>query len=153
MFSYESADYTRVQWIGMKDDADAGYGGQAESSRKAEGVKEGKNAHDAVIGMEHEDLAELFDVGRDIVMREHDSFGFAGGAAGEDNGGDVVEGGDSCAAAEFCNPFCGKNGGGESCKDLFERAGGFGDIFNEKSFARRLNVNFFEEDPSGDNCF
>ncbi len=75
----------------MKDHADAGSRGQAKCTREAERVKERKNAHDAVVGVEHENLVELLDVRSNIVVREDDALGVAGRAAGKNNRGNVIQ--------------------------------------------------------------
>src|SRR5258708_35680785 len=76
----------------MKDGADTGHGGEAERAGEAEGVEEGKNAEDGIAFVEMENLFDLLDVGGEVEVGEDDALGFAGGAAGKDDGGGVVVG-------------------------------------------------------------
>ena len=76
----------------MIGDADAENGGKPERDGEAEGMEEGQDAEEDVAFGEHEGLGHLVNVGHDVVMREHHAFGFAGAAAGENDGGEIVEG-------------------------------------------------------------
>ena len=86
------ADGGGVERIGMKDDANGQHCRQPERDREAERMEEGQDAQKDVAFREHEDLPHLLNVGHDVVVREHHAFGFAGAAAGENDGGEVVEG-------------------------------------------------------------
>src|SRR5579863_4054851 len=54
-------------------------------------MEKGQDAENLVVPVEHEDLRNLLNVRRDVVMREHDALGVSGAAAGKDDGGQVVD--------------------------------------------------------------
>ena len=85
----------------MVDDADAERGGKPERYREAKGVEERQDAEQAIVLVEHEHLANLLDVGGDVVVREHYSLGFTRAAAGKNNRGEIVESFRFAAAQEF----------------------------------------------------
>ena len=58
----KSADDARIERIRVEDHADAGGGGQAKRAGKTKRVKERKNAHDAIVGVQHENLVELLHI-------------------------------------------------------------------------------------------
>jgi len=87
----ESTYCASFQGVRVEDHTHADSGWQAERSRKTERMKEGQNAKDLVVRSQHENLVQLFHIGRDIVVRQHHAFRIASAAAGEDDGGRVIE--------------------------------------------------------------
>ena len=59
---------------------------QPDCHGEAEGVKERQHADDAVVLVDPEQLCDGFDIGNDVVVREHHAFGHAGAAARKNNG-------------------------------------------------------------------
>src|SRR5713226_676745 len=137
----------------MKDDADAGSGGQAKRARKTERVKERKNTHDAVFGVQHENLVELFHVRSNIVVREDDTFGVAGRAAGKNNRGDVIERRIAITTCKFSDGLCRQEADSQGGGDTLAEASGLGDVLDENRLPGRLDLDFFKKDPRGDNRF
>jgi len=91
-FGNQVADGLGVERVGMKDHADAMRHRHPERGHEAKRMEERQNAQYFVTAIEHEDLRHLANVGEQIVMREHYAFGFAGAAAGEDDGSQAVRG-------------------------------------------------------------
>ncbi len=87
----QRADGPRFERAGMVHDSHSNGGGQTQRPGKTERMKERQNPENLVVASEHEDLIQLLDVGGDVVVREYDALRITGTAAGEDNGGDVVE--------------------------------------------------------------
>jgi hypothetical protein len=65
---------------------------KAESAGEAKGMEERKDAEDTVAVVEMKDLLDLFYIGGEIEVGENDALGFAGGPAGENDCGGVIEG-------------------------------------------------------------
>ena len=140
----------------MKDDADAEDGGQGEGAHEAEGMEEGEDAEEAVASAEVEDLFELFDVGDEVGVGEHDAFGVAGAAAGKDDGGEVVDGdffglGVGGIGEEVFERGGGGEFGGEPGGDFFAGAGILDEVFEVNNISGQFQFNFFEEEARGDN--
>ena len=75
----------------MKYNAYAGGGGQAKRPGKTERVKERKNAHDAIVRVQHENLVELLHVRSNVVMSQNDALGVTCRAAGKNNRGNIIQ--------------------------------------------------------------
>jgi len=103
IFVHQCSDDARIEWIGMEDHSDTRRGGKAKGARKTKGMEERQNAHDAIVGMQHENLAELRDVRSDVVMRQDHALGIAGRPAGKNNRRDVVKCRRPLAARVFCD--------------------------------------------------
>ena len=65
----------------MIDHSGAADQGQRHRSGESKGVKEWKHSKNAIAFRECKTLRQLCDVGTDVVVREHDAFGFARAAA------------------------------------------------------------------------
>src|SRR5579862_39416 len=146
----ESANGARIERIGMVNGADADGGGQAQRAGESKGMKKGQDAEDAVVVMQHEDLIELFDVGSDVEMGQQDAFGIAGGTAGKNNGGQVVEAGLAFGAGEFFNDAGREEQRGEECDHAFAQPRFFGEVFQVDGFAGRLDFNLFQKGSRSD---
>src|SRR5439155_20438423 len=77
----------------MEDDAKAQRGRRAERSSETERMEERQNPQHPVMAIETKDLVHLPDVRAEIVMGEQDAFRLAGAAAGEDDGGRLIQSG------------------------------------------------------------
>src|SRR2546425_10070218 len=104
----KSSDDARIERVRMKNDADASGGGQAKRPRKTERVKKRKNAHDAIVGLQHENLVELLHVRSNIVVSKDDTLGVTRRAAGKNNRSDVVQRRMAIASANLSTAFAGK---------------------------------------------
>ncbi len=102
IFVDKRADHSRIQGIGMKHHAGTHRCGQAQSGREAEGMEKRQNPHDAIVRPQKEDLVELLDVRRNVVLRQHHALGLARRPAGENNRCQVIETGDSFASRKSC---------------------------------------------------
>ena len=87
----ERADGFGVERVGMVHHPHAQHRRQAKRAGEAEGMEERQHAHKAVRPVQAEDLLELLDVRADVVVAEHDAFGIARAAAGEDDRRQVVQ--------------------------------------------------------------
>src|SRR5690349_7378413 len=96
----------------MEDHADARRGGQTQSRSETKGMKEGQNAHDAIVLMQKEHLVHLLNVRCDVVMGKHHALWFARGAAGKYDRGNVIERGRS-STKKFRQQVRWEQGGGE----------------------------------------
>jgi len=94
------ADDLRIQRVWMVDHADSVGRRHPQRGHETEGVEEGKNAEDLVMSIEHEYLRHLLNIGHDVVVRQHDAFGIARAAAGEDYGCQLIDN-ESFVAAGF----------------------------------------------------
>ena len=63
----------------MVDHAAAGEQREPDGHGEAEGMEERQHADDAVAGVDPEELGDGFDIGDQVVVREHDALGNAGG--------------------------------------------------------------------------
>src|SRR3989442_15620540 len=102
----KSSDDARIERVRMKNDADASGGGQAKRPRKTERVKKRKNAHDTIVGVQHENLVELLHVRSNIVVSEDDTLGVTRRAAGKNNRGNVIQRGMAIATYKSCEGIC-----------------------------------------------
>ena len=116
-------------------------------------MEERQDTHDAIVGVQHENLVELLHVRSNVVMREHDAFGVTGRAAGKNNRGQVVQ---RCGAMATCKSRHGPGGqepGSQCGGQALTEAGVLGDVLDENRFAGRLDLDLFEKDPCGDDRF
>jgi len=138
---HQRADNARIQRIGMKDYADAGSGRQAKRARKTKGVKKWENAHDAIVGVQHEDLIELLHVRSNVVMSEQHAFGVASRTAEKM----IVAMSSSVARpsppANLEMAFAGK-GLPPMRQQHAHQTRSLSDILDENNFARRLDFDF-----------
>ena len=153
IFADQRANHARIERVGMKDHADAGCRGEAKRAGKAKRMEKRENAQDAVAGVQHENLVELLDVGSDVVMRQDNTFGIAGRAAGKNNCGNVVERGAPLAAREVRQRPHWQKTSGEDRGEFLARARLFSDVFDENHFAWRLDLQFFKKNPRGHDGF
>ena len=91
VFADQRSDGLRIQRTNVKHHANPRQRRQAQCARESKGVKEGKYPEDAVAFMEMKHLLQLFDVRRQIEMRENHAFRLSRGTAGKNNGCGVVE--------------------------------------------------------------
>ena len=91
MLADQGPDRLGVQRTRVKHHSDARERREAKSASESEGVKERKDAENAVAFVKVKNLFELLDVGGQIEVREDDALGFAGRATRENNRGGVVE--------------------------------------------------------------
>src|ERR1019366_2430465 len=110
-----------------------------------EGVEEGQHAHDAVAGVDPEELRDGVDVADDVVVREHDAFGDAGGSAGEDDGGEGVG-----RAAAGRKEGGGGEAGGEVGAQLSGGSNGLQQVFDVDGARQRLDLGVGEERARSD---
>ena len=87
----EFANGTRLQRVGVKNHAEPGDGGQPQSHREAERVKEGQNPQQAIVPVHVDRLEHAVHVGDDVAVGQHHALGRPRGAAGEDHGGQRVQ--------------------------------------------------------------
>src|ERR1700759_630362 len=105
----------------MENDANTCERRQAKRSGKSEGVKKGQNTQNAVSLVQMEDLFQLLDVRREIEMRQHHAFGFAGRPAGKNNRRGIVQRRSASHAQKTLQQSRGeKSGGNERSKFLVE---------------------------------
>src|ERR1700692_365777 len=114
----------------MKDGADTGHRRQAERAGEAEGVEEGEDAEDGIALVKMENLFDLLDVGGEVEVGEKDAFGFAGGAAGKNDGGGVVERRLASEAEGALEQAGGEKLGGKQGGEFFGEPGIFRQIFD-----------------------
>src|SRR5450759_3084672 len=86
----EFSDGAGIGGIGVVDHAAAGEQREPDGHRETERMEKRQHAHDAVAGVDPEELGDGFDLADQVVVGEHDALGDAGGAAGEDDGGQGV---------------------------------------------------------------
>ena len=86
----EFSDGAGVGGVGVVDNAAAGEQREPDGHGEAEGMEEGQDSDDAVVGSDPEQLGDGFDIGDQVVVGEHDALGDSGGSAGEDDGGEGV---------------------------------------------------------------
>ena len=90
VFLDELADRARIHRIRVIDDAEAVEQRQPQRAGEAERMEERKHAEHAVFAGHPVDLADAFDVGQDVAMRQHHALRRAGAAARKDHRGEVV---------------------------------------------------------------
>ncbi len=91
VFADERADGPRVERIRMKHHARADFRRQTERDGEAERMEKRQDAEQPVAMRETQDVAELFEVREDVVMRQHHALRLAGAAAGKNHGGQIVQ--------------------------------------------------------------
>ena len=91
VFADERADGSGVERIRMKHHARAELRRQAERDGETERMEKRQDAEQPVVMREVQNVAELFEVREDVVMREHHALRLAGAAAGKNHGGQIVE--------------------------------------------------------------
>src|SRR5207244_3476989 len=95
-------------------------GRRAECSGEAERMEERQNSQHPVVAIETEDLIHLPDVRAEIVMGEQDAFRIAGAAAGEDDGGRLIQTGFGLAPERAFEQPGGKKASHENSAELLE---------------------------------
>src|ERR1019366_107789 len=131
--------------VGVVDHAAAVEQRKPDGHGETEGVEERQHAHDAVARVEREELRDGVDIADQVVVREHDAFGDAGGSAGEDDAGQGIR---RAAAGRK------KGGGGEARGEVGAQFGGGGDglqqVFDVDGARQRLDLRFGEERARSD---
>src|SRR6516165_4722959 len=134
----------------MKRHTDAHHCRGGERGGKAKGMEERKNSQEPVARGEVEQLVQLLGVRSKIVVTEHNPFGFAGAAAGKDDGGNVVEHARlSSAKSSFQKGDRCKPSERESQKFL-SKPGLGGDFFQQEGPARNFHFDAVEEGLRGE---
>ena len=139
--AHEFADGGEIERAGMVDHAHAQRRGQPQRHREAERMKERQHAQQAIVGVEHEHLPHLLDIGGDVVVREHHALGLARAAAGKNNRGEIVEGFVLSAAQSSFEHSAGQKPQQQRHQPLAE-AVARGDFFEQDRFPRNLQRNF-----------
>ncbi len=147
----ERADYARVQRIRVVDHADPRRGRQAQCRGEAEGMKKGKDPHDAVVGMQKENLAELLDIRGDVIVREHHALWLTGGTAREDDRGQVVEARAALASGELLQPSRRKESSSQRRAKPLTQFRILRQVFQEHGLNRRLHVHTIKKRPRRNN--
>src|SRR6202030_4028198 len=103
-------------------------------------MEEGKDAHDAVVGAQKEDLAQLLDVRDHVVVREHHAFWLASRNARKNDRGQIVEAGAPLAAGAILDAARRQESGGQRGAETFADFGLLRQVLQENRFYRRLDM-------------
>ena len=85
MLLRQLANDLRIQWIEVVHRLRSTARGQPHRGGVAERVEERQHAHHHIGRLQIEQLVDGIDVTANVVLREHDPLGLAGGTAGKDD--------------------------------------------------------------------
>ena len=114
-------------------------------------MEERQHAEQLIFAAEHERLAHLLDVGRDVVVRQHHALGLARAAARENDRGEIVE--RLLLAAHRALDPCAGQKPEQQRGDSFAEARAGRRFFDQDCFARHLQRDAIEQRLRGDHGF
>ncbi len=147
---HKVADGRDVERRGVKDESHAVSGAEPEN-QITERVEEREDAEHAVSAVYMQHLAGGFDVRIDAEMREHHAFRFAGAAAAEDDGGQIIHGrAFGLSTGQFDDPN-GCEQGEQHGEEFLPAGDAFRNVFQPEQThtVRYLQLGLFHEQTAG----